>query len=101
MCVHMQLYLTFQVSNVDLQIREIPEDLLIVLVNLQGVQITLDCLLVVAIGSIDETIHMPCDVTLHVELQSFLRSLVRLLLLLQGVEQETLHAQSFSVVREY
>lgn len=50
---------SLQVSHLDLQQREVSEDLQIVLVPLQSVAVTLDGLVIFFIGALQQAVHMP------------------------------------------
>ena len=57
--------------------------------------------MVVAIGTMKQPIHMPTHMRSKVVLQTQFNKVISLLLLLLGVQDQTLHGQSFTMVGEF
>ena len=91
---------SLEVPHLDLQEREIPENLDVVLVPLEGVPVALDGLVVLLVRALQEAEHVPADVRAEVVAEAAPHEVVRLLLAAQAVEGQTLHGQGLCVQKE-
>ena len=91
---------SLEVPHLDLQEREVPENLDVVLVPLEGVPVALDGLVVLLVRALQEAEHVPADVRAEVVAEAAPHEVVGLLLAAQAVEGQTLHGQGLCVQKE-
>lgn len=87
-------------KHLNLKPRQVPKNVLVVSIDAKSIQVALNGLLVVVVGPMQQTVHMPADMTAHVVLQASLHQLISLLLLVGAVENQALHGLSLTAVRE-
>lgn len=94
--VHEPLY----VSDLHLDVAQVPEEIHVLWVPLEGVQIAFRSLVVVSVGFVEDAINMPAHVGLHVCFQCSLCELVgfRAPVWVQEKQIYALHGQRLSVV---
>ena len=77
-------------DNLNLQKRQISENLNVVLVPFERVPVTLDGLVVLLVAPLQQTIHVPADVGPEVVTEAATDVIVRLVLTTQTVESQAL-----------